>query len=237
MPGRGVRDAQLTKEELSVIGRAGRTQFETLAGFSAVIDRLGEFTEVVDDCTAAPQGAADKKPGPESAKPEQEQPEDKRSVPLEGLPQLVTQGAEAQGPVLVEVGIPLVAGNGTSNGSSNGSSNGVGEKVDAIVLVDVPRNGTPGPRKEEPLLLLDNVTLRTPDNATTLVESLNLQVRVLLAARNGPFLRTIVRVPLRHRACEHSVGSLHSLQKCAAARACAYAESAEDREGGSFLCR
>lgn len=154
-------------------------QFETLAGFSAVIDRLGEFTEVVDDCTAAQTSTAEKKPGPEDA--ERELPEDVQAVAQEERPQLVTQGADSQGPVLVEVGPPLVA----SNGSSNGSRNGAGDMADAIVLVDIPKNGKPGARKGDPLLLLDNVTLRTPDNATTLVESLNLQVRVLPASSNG----------------------------------------------------
>eukprot|EP00887_Chlorella_sp_A99_P002377 scaffold10.g2377.t1 len=33
-------------------------QFEAIAGFSAVIDRLGEFTEVLDACRAAPEAAA-----------------------------------------------------------------------------------------------------------------------------------------------------------------------------------
>ena len=90
-------------------------QIEALAGFSAIIDRLGEFSEVVESFALPNQGS----------------------------------GADASG---------------------NGSS-----AHPRIELVDVPTATQHSPA-DQPLLRLEDVTLRIPDGSRTLVDSLSVEV-------------------------------------------------------------
>lgn len=134
-------------------GTCVASQLESLASFSAVIDRLGEFEEVVNAPKAAQavaaqpgiaatsNGAADSKPDsepvPQAALPAAES---SRQPDAAGAAAALAQGEHIQ--ILDE---PAAAG------GSNGSSDSV-------------------------LLALEGVTLRTPDGGATLVQKLDLQV-------------------------------------------------------------
>ena len=93
-------------------------QIEALAGFSAIIDRLGEFSEVVESFASRDQDAAD--------------------------------------------------------ASANGSS-----PPQRIELVDAPAATQQSPAGQ-PLLRLEGVTLQIPDGSRTLVDSLDVEVLLLL---------------------------------------------------------
>ena len=95
-------------------------QIEALAGFSAIIDRLGEFSEVVDSFAS-----------------------EDRSDPSGTL--------------------------------QNGSS--APEKIQVIDVPSASQRSSP----RQPLLSLDGVTLRVPDGSRTLVDSLNVEVRLSMA--------------------------------------------------------
>ena len=124
-----------------------RPQFESIAGFSAVIDRLGEFSEVVSSYSppapAAPADASE------------------------------TLASTAASPTLaLDPAGSMVAGSADAAGKAAGAELGAG----GILLVDVPLNGVPrGPRA--PLLELSGVSLRTPGGGRTLVDNLDLKVR------------------------------------------------------------
>lgn len=124
-----------------------RPQFESIAGFSAVIDRLGEFSEVVGSYSpAAPAAPADAGAtlAPTAASP---------TLALDPAGSTDAAGVDAAG-------------------KAAGAEIGAG----GILLVDVPLNGVPrGPRA--PLLELSGVSLRTPGGGRTLVDNLDLEVR------------------------------------------------------------
>lgn len=127
-------------------------QLESLASFSAVIDRLGEFEEVINAPKAAQAVAAQ----PGSLKPAVDVTgngsADNAAVPttassVEGVPEL---------PVAAEAALA---------------------HSEQITIVDEPAvNGSASSNGKDVLLELAGVTLRTPDGSATLVQNLDVQV-------------------------------------------------------------
>lgn len=135
-------------------------QLESLASFSAVIDRLGEFEEVINAPKAAQATAA--QPG------------------LAAAADSATNGSEpAQ--AAAPAAAPAAASAATDPSQHAGATEAAAAlaRGEHIQMLDEPvaaGSGNTSSGGGDVLLELQGVTLRTPDGSATLVQNLDLQV-------------------------------------------------------------
>lgn len=148
-------------------------QLESLASFSAVIDRLGEFEEVVNAPKAAQAAAA--QPGIDSG----------------------ATAADAAGSSAAASAAASTAAGGTAGAADNAAlpaaaaagaqpqseaaraalEAALGERIQIVdVAAAAGSTNSSGGGGGDVLLELEGVTLRTPDGSATLVQDLDLQV-------------------------------------------------------------
>lgn len=126
-------------------------QFETLAGFSAVIDRLGEFQEVVD------------------VRLRHKHP---RVIAQRQAASRAASLASADGDADADAGLVL-----PSSGDGSGSDGTTALPGIQVVQLMQPAGGNgSSSSSSSPLLELDGVSISTPDGAVSLVQQLSLAV-------------------------------------------------------------
>jgi ABC-type uncharacterized transport system fused permease/ATPase subunit len=155
------RHARYTPKSYPCRSTLAVLQLESLASFSAVIDRLGEFEEVINAPKAAQAVAAQ----PGSLNPATNGAANGTSDS--------TLALQAAMPTADSLQQPITAGDSAAVAQS-----------EQIQIVDEPASAAGGRASSngrDVLLELADVTLRTPDGSATLVQHLNVQVNCSLA--------------------------------------------------------